>query len=257
MLLPKPGQTSSGWLARSDQYVVTCDYKRLLSLGDFQKGCRLGHTGPLSCNCFGPGSILPGCCVCDITGLWLRELTERELIKGCLADERRCQEALYSRYARRMYAVCLRYARHELEAQDLMQEGFIRVFEKLKDFRMEGSFEGWIRRIMVHTSINQYRKKSFQQERFGLERIPDDAVEPSAVGDLGEQELLGMVSSLPDGYRMVFNLYAIEGYDHAEIAAMLGCGESTSRSQLAKARRLLQLKINARSLPAYAGQAPH
>ena len=103
----------------------------------------------------------------------MRELTERELIKGCLEGERRCQEILYSRYARRMYAVCLRYARHELEAQDLMQEGFIRVFEKLKDFRMEGSFEGWIRRIMVHTSINQYRKKSFQQERFGMERMPE------------------------------------------------------------------------------------
>ncbi|MBP7407288.1 MAG: sigma-70 family RNA polymerase sigma factor [Flavobacteriales bacterium] len=187
----------------------------------------------------------------------MRELTERELIKGCLEGERRCQEILYSRYARRMYAVCLRYARHELEAQDLMQEGFIRVFEKLKDFRMEGSFEGWIRRIMVHTSINQYRKKSFQQERFGMERMPEGEVGPEAVGRLGEAELLAMVSSLPDGYRMVFNLYAVEGYDHAEIAELLGCGESTSRSQLAKARRLLQMKINASSTPAYAGQAPH
>lgn len=211
----------------------------------------------LPCSCLGPGSVLAGCGVCGITGLRLRELTERELIKGCLDGERRCQEALYSRYARRMYAVCLRYARHELEAQDLMQEGFIRVFEKLKDFRMEGSFEGWIRRIMVHTSINQYRKKSFQQERFGMEHLPEGEVGPEAVGRLGEAELLAMVSSLPDGYRMVFNLYAVEGYDHAEIAELLGCGESTSRSQLAKARRLLQLKINARSTPAYAGQAPH
>jgi RNA polymerase sigma factor (sigma-70 family) len=236
--------------------VVICDYNRLLSFVDFQERCALGLASPLPCCCLGPGSVLAGCGVCGITGLWLRELTERELIKGCLAGERRCQETLYSRYARRMYAVCLRYARHELEAQDLMQEGFIRVFEKLKDFRMDGSFEGWIRRIMVHTSINQYRKKSFQQERFGLERIPDGIVESSAVGDLGEQELLAMVASLPDGYRMVFNLYAIEGYDHAEIAEMLGCGESTSRSQLAKARRLLQLKINVRSTPAYAGQAP-
>ena len=211
----------------------------------------------LPCNCLRLGSVLAGCGVCGITGLRLRELTERELIKGCLEGERRCQEILYSRYARRMYAVCLRYARHELEAQDLMQEGFIRVFEKLKDFRREGSFEGWIRRIMVHTSINQYRKKSFQQERFGMERMPEGEVGPEAVGRLGEAELLAMVSSLPDGYRMVFNLYAVEGYDHAEIAELLGCGESTSRSQLAKARRLLQMKINASSTPAYAGQAPH
>ncbi|MBK9175361.1 MAG: RNA polymerase sigma factor [Flavobacteriales bacterium] len=187
----------------------------------------------------------------------MREPTERELIKGCLAGDRRSQEALYARYARRMYAVCLRYARHELEAQDLMQEGFIRVFEKLKDFRMEGSLEGWVRRIMVHTAINQYRRKSFQQERFGLERLPEDPVEADALGVLGAEELLGMVSSLPDGYRIVFNLFAIEGYDHAEIAEMLGCGESTSRSQLAKARRMLQLKISTQSTPAHAGIAPH
>jgi RNA polymerase sigma-70 factor (ECF subfamily) len=156
-----------------------------------------------------------------------------------------------------MYAVCLRYARHELEAQDLMQEGFIRVFEKLPDFRQEGSFEGWIRRIMVHTSINHYRRKAFQQERFGLERMPEGEVAPDAVGRLSEEELMAMVASLPDGYRMVFNLYAIEGFDHAEIADLLGCGESTSRSQLAKARRLLQMKIEARSTPAYARQEPH
>ena len=187
----------------------------------------------------------------------MRELTERELIEGCLAGVRRCQETLYDRYARRMYAVCLRYARHEMEAEDIMQEGFIRVFEKLKDFRMEGSLEGWVRRIMVHTAINQYRRKAFQQERFGLERLPEEPVESDAVGRLGEHELLAMVASLPEGYRMVFNLYAIEGFDHAEIAGMLGCGESTSRSQLAKARRLLQLKVNAKNTPAYAGSAPH
>ncbi len=211
----------------------------------------------LTCTCLHPGSVTTGRDVLGTTGQRLRELTERELIKGCLDGERRCQETLYSRYARRMYAVCLRYARHELEAQDLMQEGFIRVFEKLPDFRQEGSFEGWIRRIMVHTSINQYRRKAFQQERFGLERMPEGEVAPDAVGRLGEEELMAMVASLPDGYRMVFNLYAIEGYDHAEIADLLGCGESTSRSQLAKARRLLQMKIEARSTPAYARQEPH
>ena len=101
-----------------------------------------------------------------------------------------------------MYAVCLRYARHELEAQDLMQEGFIRVFDKLKDFRMEGSLEGWIRRIMVHTAINQYRRKSFQMERFGLEQVPDQPVPSDAVDRLGTEELLNMVSNLPEGYRI-------------------------------------------------------
>jgi RNA polymerase sigma-70 factor (ECF subfamily) len=145
-----------------------------------------------------------------------------------------------------MYAVCLRYARHELEAQDLMQEGFIRVFDKLGGFRMEGSLEGWIRRIMVHTAINHYRRKAFQQERFGMEPLPETPVPSSAVEEMVEKELLGLVAELPDGYRMVFNMYAIEGYDHAEIAAMVGCGESTSRSQLAKARRMLQQRIEER-----------
>lgn len=187
----------------------------------------------------------------------MRELTERELVKGCLGGDRRCQEGLYDRYARRMYAVCLRYARHELEAQDLMQEGFIRVFDKLKDFRLEGSLEGWVRRIMVHTAINHYRRKSFHLERFGLERLPDSPVESDALDQLGQEEILSLVASLPDGYRMVFNLFAIEGYDHSEIAELLGCGESTSRSQLAKARRLLQQKLLAQSTPVHAGQASH
>jgi RNA polymerase sigma-70 factor (ECF subfamily) len=172
------------------------------------------------------------------------QLTERELAEGCRREERRCQEALYTRFARRMYAVCLRYARHRSEAQDLMQEGFIRVFDKLHGFRMEGSLEGWVRRIMVHTCINHYRKKSVRNEVLGTEHLAERSIGPMALPNLGEEELLGLVRDLPDGYRMVFNLYAIEGYDHAEIAEMMGCGESTSRSQLAKARRLLQRRLN-------------
>lgn len=187
----------------------------------------------------------------------MRELTDRELVQGCLDGDRRCQEGLYARYARRMYAVCLRYARHELEAQDLMQEGFIRVFEKLPSFRSEGSLEGWIRRIMVHSAINTYRRKSFTQERFGLEKLPEEPVPSDAMERLGAEELMSMVSALPDGYRMVFNLFAIEGFDHAEIADMLGCGESTSRSQLAKARRMLQSMITASTTPVHAGTTSH
>ena len=175
--------------------------------------------------------------------LELSELTERELVEGCQREDRRCQEALYARFARRMYAVCLRYARHQLEAQDLMQDGFIRVFDKLDTFRLQGSLEGWVRRIMVTTCINTYRRKAFQNEKFGLENLPEEPVAPMAVENLGEAELLKLVEALPDGYRLVFNLFAIEGFDHAEIASMLGCGESTSRSQLAKARRMLQQRL--------------
>ena len=187
----------------------------------------------------------------------LAEITERELVQGCLEGDRRCQEALYSRYARRMYAVCLRYARHQLEAQDLMQEGFIRVYEKLSAFRMEGSLEGWVRRIMVHTAINHYRKKAFQMERFGLEHLPEGPVSAMALDNLGEKELLALIAELPDGYRHVFNLYAIEGFDHAEIASMLGCGESTSRSQLSKARSFLQARIERKDALHHAGKTSH
>lgn len=187
----------------------------------------------------------------------MRELTERELVEGCQREDRRCQELLYGRYSRRMYAVCLRYARHQLEAQDLMQEGFIRVFDKLGSFRMEGSLEGWVRRIMVHTCINHYRKKAFQNERFGLEHVPDQPVEPLALDRLGQEELLTLVSALPDGYRMVFNLFAIEGFDHGEIAEMLGCGESTSRSQLAKARRMLQQRLGEHAHHTHERKASH
>lgn len=187
----------------------------------------------------------------------LRELTERELVEGCRREDRRCQEVLYSRYARRMYAVCLRYARHQLEAQDLMQEGFIRVFDKLGSFRMDGSLEGWVRRIMVTTCINHYRRKAFQNEKFGLEQVPEGPVEPLAIDNLGQAELMKLVEGLPDGYRMVFNLFAVEGFDHAEIAAMLGCGESTSRSQLAKARRMLQQRMGAHTMNEHERKASH
>lgn len=187
----------------------------------------------------------------------MHELTERELVQGCLAEDRRCQEVLYERFARRMYAVCLRYARHEMEAEDLMQDGFIRVFDKLKDFRMEGSLEGWVRRIMVHTAINHYRRKSHQNERIGTDQLPERGTAPKVLDQLGEKEILALVSALPDGYRMVFNLYAIDGFDHAEIAELIGCGESTSRSQLAKARRILQRQLETPTTPVHAGSTSH
>lgn len=142
-----------------------------------------------------------------------------------------------------MFAVCLRYSHHQAEAEDLLQEGFIRVFDKLGDFRMEGSLEGWVRRIMVHTCINHLRKKSVRGEVLGTAQMLERGVAPAAPGNLGQAELLALVQELPEGYRAVFNLYAIEGYDHAEIATMLGFTESTSRSQLAKARMALQRRL--------------
>lgn len=207
------------------------------------------HRGPHRAALTPPGGVLHPLGLND-----LRELTDQELVQGCLREDRKCQEVLYSRYARRMYAVCLRYARHALEAQDVLQDGWVRVFDKLHLYRGEGSLEGWIRRTMVHTAISNYRKKSFQMERFGMEHLPEEPVPSSALEGLGHAELLKLVDQLPEGYKLVFNLFAIEGFDHAEIAAMIGCGESTSRSQLAKARRFLQARITEREVKIHEGE---
>ena len=138
-----------------------------------------------------------------------------------------------------MYGVCLRYARSSADAADILQEGFVKVFTKLGQYGFQGSFEGWIRKIMVNTALRQYQRQRFEREESGLERLPDHPVDPDALSLLSEAELLKLIARLPDGYRVVFNLAAIEGYSHAEVAETLGIQESTSRSQLTKARRWL------------------
>lgn len=155
-----------------------------------------------------------------------------------------CQRDLYERFAGKMYAVCLRYARTREDAADILQEGFVKVFTKLDQFQFQGSFEGWIRRVIVNTALRTYQKQRYDYEQSGYERLPDMPVDPDAVSLLSEAELMGLVQRLPDGYRAVFNLVAIEGYSHAEAASMLGIQESTSRSQLTKARRHLEEEVS-------------
>lgn len=167
-------------------------------------------------------------------------MNEKQLIQACIDENRSAQRALYERFSAKMYFVCLRYARHELEAQDMLQDGFIKVFDNISKFKNNGSFEGWIRRIMVNTSLNYCRKSSFKNEQIGIEDYQDKVVDSKAISNLSEQELLKVIQQLPDGYRMVFNLYVIEGYSHKEIGEMLNTTESTSRSQLAKARKWMQ-----------------
>lgn len=170
-------------------------------------------------------------------------MSEHELIQGCLREDTHCQETLFRQYSGRMMAVCLRYARHRLEAEDILQEAFIKVFDHIGSFAGKGSFEGWIRRIVVNTALKHYQRKHFTKEQIGLEHFPDVPQHPQAYARLGESELLDMIARLPEGYRVVFNLYAIEGYSHKEISEMLGIQESTSRSQLVKARKLLQAQL--------------
>jgi len=170
-------------------------------------------------------------------------VTEADLIQGCIQENRDCQREVFRRYAGKMMIVCQRYARHHMEAEDLLQEAFIKVFDHLADFSFKGSFEGWIRRIVINTALKQYAKKSFQNEYIGIEYMPESSLEPSVYAQLNEAELLQLIAELPEGYRVVFNLYAIEGYSHKEIADLLEIQESTSRSQLVKARKQLQTRI--------------
>ena len=170
-------------------------------------------------------------------------MTENDIIKGCLRNDAACQRQIFNRYAGKMLAVCHRYAHSQVEAEDILQDAFIKVFKNLDRFRFEGSFEGWIRRIVVNTALKTFRQKHVKYEDVGLEAIPEVPLEPTAISNLGEQEIMAMINELPEGYRIVFNLFAIEGYSHKEISAMLQIQEGTSRSQLAKARRLLQVKL--------------
>jgi RNA polymerase sigma factor (sigma-70 family) len=168
---------------------------------------------------------------------------ELELIQGCIQEDRHCQRAVFDRYAGKMMTVCLRYARHRMEAEDLLQDSFIKIFDNIHRFEGKGSFEGWIRRIVVNTALKSISKHSFQKEGIGLENIYESSEDPSVLAQLSEEEILKLIQELPDGYRIVFNLYCIEGYSHKEIGETLGIEESTSRSQLVKARNMLQNKV--------------
>jgi RNA polymerase sigma factor (sigma-70 family) len=166
-----------------------------------------------------------------------------DLIVKCKAANRQAQELLYKQFASKMLAVCMRYATDKMEAEDMLQNGFIRVFQKINDYRGEGSFEGWMRRIMVHTSIEHYRKHQKMVHVDIEESGYEQSVNGAAASSLEAKDLLAIIQQLPAGYRMVFNLYAIEGYSHKEIAEMAGITEGASKSQLSRARTLLKQKI--------------
>lgn len=153
------------------------------------------------------------------------------------------QEALYQRFAPKMYGVCLRYAGNAEEAEDIVQEGFIKVFRKMDSFRSEGSFEGWIRRIFVNTAIEHFRRKNYLQPVTEKEENSMEGKYLSVLDSLAEKEIIALIQQLSPGYRAVFNMYVIEGYTHREIADALGISEGTSKSQLSRAKSVLQEKV--------------
>jgi len=150
---------------------------------------------------------------------------------------------LYRRFSPRMYAVCLRYAGNPEEAEDILQEGFIKIFKKLGSFRSEGSFEGWIRRIFVNTAIEHFRRKRYLQPVTEKEENSVEGSYLSVLDNLAERDIMKLIQQLSPGYRTVFNMYVVEGYTHKEIGDMLGISEGTSKSQLSRAKVILQQMV--------------
>jgi RNA polymerase sigma factor (sigma-70 family) len=164
----------------------------------------------------------------------------KKIIRGCLKNIKSDQYKFYSHFSQKMYGVCLRYAGSYDEAQDILQEGFIKVFEKLHTFREQGSLEGWVKRIMINTAIEKYRERIYYLSVEDLSENGGHAEDNSGPEKLGLSELLNLIQILPDQYRLVFNLSVLEGMSHKEIGEMLGISESTSRSNLSRARTILQ-----------------
>ena len=172
-------------------------------------------------------------------------MTEEQLIKACIKEDAACQKEVFNRFSGRMLGVCQRYARNAADAEDILQDAFIKVFDKMHQLKFEGSFEGWIRKIVVNTALKKYTLTRYSKEISGYEMKDRDegTLDPSVYSHLTQKDLMVLINSLPDGYRVVFNLYVIEGYQHDEIAEILGIQPGTSRSQLVKARMMLQRQI--------------
>lgn len=169
---------------------------------------------------------------------------DQELIKACIGNSRKAQKALYDRFASQMYVVALRYVGDTVVAQDVLQDAFVKVFSSLDTYTGAGSLEGWVRRIVINTALENLRSNDVLSESVELDdvlTVPDANI--SVIEKISGDELMSVIASLPVGFRTVFNMYAIEGYTHKEIAHQLGITESTSRSQYNRARILIQQKL--------------
>ena len=168
-------------------------------------------------------------------------MTDEQIIQGCKDKDARAQKQLFEKYAGTMLGVCMRYMKAQQEAEDVLQDGFIKVFEKFDRFTGEGSLEGWIKRIMINTALDQLRKNKKTNYHLDVDEvgfmIPK---EDMIIENLSAENLLKILDTIPEGYRVVFNLYAIEGYTHKEIGEQLGVSENTSKSQYSRAKAHLR-----------------
>ncbi len=169
---------------------------------------------------------------------------ENELIKQCLAGNRVAQKSLYDKYAKSMFGLCVRYSGNQDEAKDILQDGFVKVFTKLEQFSFQGAFEGWIKRVFINTALEYYRINKNHMYHSDVEAALNEPQEDFIIDKMSRKEILDAITQLSPGYRSVLNLYVIEGYSHAEIAEMLGITESTSKSQLLRARGQLKTLLN-------------
>lgn len=171
-------------------------------------------------------------------------MNESDLIKACIAKDPRAQRMLYEQYAGKMLAVCQRYCSSTEEAEDAFHEGFLKVFSKINDYKHDGAFGGWIRRIMVNTVLDQLRKGKKHLFHEDIEEVLDlTAQSESPLDALSAKELLKILEKLPEGYRVIFNMFAIEGYSHKEIAEHLNVTISTSKTQFLRARMYLKKRL--------------
>jgi len=166
-----------------------------------------------------------------------------DILEGCRKGKREFQEKLYQILAPKLFPVCLRYASGRDEAEDWMQDAWIKIFGKISDFRNEGSFEGWTRRVTVTVCLENLRKKNILFEHTELNRLPHVSEDNQILSTLSASELIHVIQTLPPGYRAVFNLFVMEEFSHEEISVRLGINIGTSKSQLARARQLLREKI--------------
>ncbi len=170
----------------------------------------------------------------------LKKYTPQEIIRGCKKQDPRFQKALVVQYSGLLMAVSRRYTKDQSSSKDILQEALIQILNSISNYKEQGSFEGWMKRIVINIAIKYFRRKSFKNELYTIEDQPDNKVEPTAYANMAAAELMEGINKLPDSYRTIFNLYAIEGFSHKEIGEMLDITESTSRSQLTRARASLK-----------------
>jgi RNA polymerase sigma factor (sigma-70 family) len=174
-------------------------------------------------------------------------MDDSTLVKECIKGNAKAQRLLFDKFSQKMLGVCMRYTKSQDEAEDALQEGFVKAFSKLKDFSNQGSLEGWIRRIMVNTSLDAIRKNTKFMKDVSIDTVDyqignDDFI----VEGLNAEDLMKLINSMPEGYKVIFNMFAIEGYSHKEISTTLGISESTSKSQYMRAKGYLRNRLEAK-----------